>query len=264
MEAVEISRHNKASSHVNRLIPTKAKTKDIKSSNFPSKIVKKTYAEHYIINNGGVIYAIIYGFSWISIAVEACAQVESDDSNIPVFTDAQFKSASPNSAFDKVLRFGSASYKFTRPYAQHEAIISTICIFARVLVENPQVFKWSVLFKAFPGLIAVMLAYAYYNGINQIYDVDIDSSEPIKEYWQTSSDGAPSRDTGSEDNSAKKEYHRENPAGVRLSGPSPTFSDLSKSTETTLTSDPASAATPATRAATPIATRATLPMQAMT
>lgn len=48
------------------------------------------------------------------------------------------------------------------------------CVFARVLVDNSHLFKWSLLLKAFPGLIAVMLAYAYSNGLNQIFDVDID------------------------------------------------------------------------------------------
>ncbi|EXB29336.1 Homogentisate phytyltransferase 2 [Morus notabilis] len=94
-----------------------------------------------------------------SIMKQACSQVESSGSD-PVFA--------------KVLRFGSTCYKFARPYAMRQAIISTICLFARVFVENKQLFKWSLLFKAFPGLIAIILAHAYYNGINQIFDVDID------------------------------------------------------------------------------------------
>ncbi|GMN35410.1 hypothetical protein TIFTF001_045014, partial [Ficus carica] len=74
----------------------------------------------------------------------------------------------------KVSRFGSACYKFLRPYAVHLAVITAMSIYARVFVENPQLFKWSLLFKAFPGLIALLHSQAYYIGINQIYDIDID------------------------------------------------------------------------------------------
>ncbi|GMN38982.1 hypothetical protein TIFTF001_008222 [Ficus carica] len=79
-----------------------------------------------------------------------------------------------NPIITDVAHFGSTCYKFVRPYAMKQAVISTLCLFARVLVENPQLFKWSVLFKAFPGVLAIIVAHAYFNGINQIYDVDID------------------------------------------------------------------------------------------
>ncbi|GMN31269.1 hypothetical protein TIFTF001_044561 [Ficus carica] len=74
----------------------------------------------------------------------------------------------------KVSRFGSAFYKFLRPYGLIQASISAVCLFARVLVENPRLFKWSLLLKAFTGLIAIVLSRAYFIGINQIYDADID------------------------------------------------------------------------------------------
>lgn len=47
-------------------------------------------------------------------------------------------------------------------------------LFTRVLVENPQVFKWSLLFKAFPGLIVIILRSGHYCGVHQIFDADID------------------------------------------------------------------------------------------
>ncbi|XP_024018144.1 homogentisate solanesyltransferase, chloroplastic-like isoform X2 [Morus notabilis] len=52
--------------------------------------------------------------------------------------------------------------------------ISSICMFARVMVENKHLFKWSLLFEALPGLIAIILANSYIAGINQIFDADID------------------------------------------------------------------------------------------
>ncbi|GMN34650.1 hypothetical protein TIFTF001_042101 [Ficus carica] len=92
---------------------------------------------------------------------EACGRDEHDDS-------------ASSTGLTKVLRFGSACYKFVRPYAMLHTLISTICLFARVLVENPQLFTWSLLLKAFLGLIAVLLLNAYYCGHNGIYDADID------------------------------------------------------------------------------------------
>ncbi|GMN39642.1 hypothetical protein TIFTF001_008869 [Ficus carica] len=106
-------------------------------------------------------------------AKSACAYVESDDSDM-ILAKAQVKSADLDSMLDEIFRFVSACYKFVRPYGLRQAMISTTCVFARVLVDNSHLFKWSLLLKAFPGLIAVMLAYAYSNGLNQIFDVDID------------------------------------------------------------------------------------------
>ncbi|GMN38981.1 hypothetical protein TIFTF001_008217 [Ficus carica] len=89
----------------------------------------------------------------------ASAKEEAPDSNLVVA---------------EVAHFGSAFYKFLRPYGLIQATVSTVCLFARVLVENPHMFRWSLLFKAFSGLIAIMLSRAYSIGINQIYDADID------------------------------------------------------------------------------------------
>ncbi|XP_024021575.1 homogentisate solanesyltransferase, chloroplastic [Morus notabilis] len=159
--ATIISLRCKASSHQNRLMPMfKSTPKDIKSANF----LLKCSANQLILPVG--LYeesrfskSFLLGQNKRNSFCRACSQVESSGSD-PVFA--------------KVLRFGSTCYKFARPYAMRQAIISTICLFARVFVENKQLFKWSLLFKAFPGLIAIILAHAYYNGINQIFDVDID------------------------------------------------------------------------------------------
>ncbi|XP_024027490.1 uncharacterized protein LOC112093398, partial [Morus notabilis] len=103
----------------------------------------------------------------------AQAKLEFGGSN-PVLDKHEPESAVPNSVFVKASRFGSICYKFIRPYAMIQVIIASICLFARVLVENPQLFKWSLLFKAIPGLIAIIHAHVYNFGINQIFDADID------------------------------------------------------------------------------------------
>lgn len=45
---------------------------------------------------------------------------------------------------------------------------------ARALIENSNLIKWSLLLKAFSGLIALICGNGYIVGINQIYDVGID------------------------------------------------------------------------------------------
>ncbi|XP_024025065.1 homogentisate solanesyltransferase, chloroplastic-like [Morus notabilis] len=87
---------------------------------------------------------------------------------------AEDESPGPDSVLAKVSHFVITSYNFLRPVSILQVIIANICLFASVLVENPQLFKLSVLLKAFPGLLAMIFANAYYAGINQIYDVDID------------------------------------------------------------------------------------------
>nr|BBC82717.1 hypothetical protein [Ficus carica] len=148
----------KSSSHNNRMICIKPITKNINncSSNFPSKLCSTNRLIQPL--------AGLYGESKQDRPrniIRACGRDEHDDS-------------ASSTGLTKVLRFGSACYKFVRPYAMLHTLISTICLFARVLVENPQLFTWSLLLKAFLGLIAVLLLNAYYCGHNGIYDADID------------------------------------------------------------------------------------------
>lgn len=45
---------------------------------------------------------------------------------------------------------------------------------SRALIENSNLIKWSLLFKAFSGLFALICGNGYIVGINQIYDISID------------------------------------------------------------------------------------------
>ncbi|XP_024026998.1 homogentisate solanesyltransferase, chloroplastic [Morus notabilis] len=170
-----ISRRCEASWHDNRLIiiPIKPTTKNIKSSNSPSKCSANKLTLPLGLYGESRFSKTLLSNQHERNSIRACAKVESDDFD-PVLAKTQVKSAGLVSVLDEVLRFGFSWFKFARPYALRQSMISTTCLFARVLVENPKLFKWSVLFKAFPGLIAVMLAFAYANGINMIFDVEID------------------------------------------------------------------------------------------
>jgi len=44
----------------------------------------------------------------------------------------------------------------------------------RALIENPNLIRWSLVFKAFSGLLALICGNGYIVGINQIYDIGID------------------------------------------------------------------------------------------
>nr|UYI00178.1 umbelliferone-6-dimethyl-allyl-transferase [Ficus carica] len=90
---------------------------------------------------------------------EACAQAKPADSK-PVYTKADTELASSDdSLFARASRFGAACYT---------------CLYARVLNENQLILQWPLWLKAFPGLIAIFFVNAYANGINQVFDIDID------------------------------------------------------------------------------------------
>ncbi|XP_024022812.1 homogentisate solanesyltransferase, chloroplastic [Morus notabilis] len=160
----------KASSHNSRLITIKPVTENIKPFGSLSK-----YCGDKVIRPVGIhgesrfSRFLIYGQHKRN-SIQTCAQNESDGSD-PILLKAQDEA---NSILARVSRFGSACFKFVRPFVMLQVLITASSLFARVLVENPQLFKWSLLFKAIPGLIAVLLCQAYSSCINQIYDVDID------------------------------------------------------------------------------------------
>ncbi|XP_024024440.1 homogentisate solanesyltransferase, chloroplastic-like [Morus notabilis] len=170
-----ISSRFKASSYVNRLnIPIKPTTKlDTKSSNFPSKLCSTNKLNQPIGLYGESRFSkpLLFGQHNRNYS-RACTQLEFEGSD-PVLHKDQPESVAPN-LVAKVSHFGSVFYKFARPYTTIQVSISSICIFARVMVENKHLFQWSMLLKAFPGLISIILANVYITGINQIFDADID------------------------------------------------------------------------------------------
>ncbi|GMN65418.1 hypothetical protein TIFTF001_034485 [Ficus carica] len=171
LPATILSHRYQASSSFTRSIPVKA----TKSSNLPSKC-----STNFNLN----LPVGLYGVNKLSKSLSfgqnkrdsnrACAQAEPADSE-PVYTKADAELASSDdSVFTRASRFGAACYAFTRPFAIRQALISAICLYARVLNDNQLVFERSMWLKAFPGLIAIFFAHAYYSGINQIFDIDID------------------------------------------------------------------------------------------
>ncbi|XP_024016936.1 homogentisate solanesyltransferase, chloroplastic-like [Morus notabilis] len=143
-------------SHSSLRLPIRSGTKNIKSSNFPSKCS----------TNRLILPVRIRGKSWFSKCL-LFGQYKRNSIRARL-------EACPKLEVARVLNFGSTCYKFARPYAMLQVIVSSISFIARILVENKQLFKWSLLLKAIPCLTAMILGHAYSNGLNQIFDADID------------------------------------------------------------------------------------------
>ncbi|KAL2326884.1 hypothetical protein Fmac_020311 [Flemingia macrophylla] len=61
-----------------------------------------------------------------------------------------------------------------RPHTIRGTALGSFALVARALIENSNMIKWSLLFKAFSGLFALICGNGYIVGINQIYDISID------------------------------------------------------------------------------------------
>ncbi|KAI3791540.1 hypothetical protein L2E82_05343 [Cichorium intybus] len=92
-------------------------------------------------------------------AITACSQVGAAESDPPL---------------NKVADFKDAFWRFLRPHTIRGTSLGSLSLVTRALLENPNLIKWSLLFKAFSGLIALICGNGYIVGINQIYDIGID------------------------------------------------------------------------------------------
>lgn len=75
---------------------------------------------------------------------------------------------------NKVANFKDAFWRFLRPHTIRGTTLGSFALVARALIENSNLIKWSLLFKAFSGLFALICGNGYIVGINQIYDIGID------------------------------------------------------------------------------------------
>ncbi|KAK7278789.1 hypothetical protein RJT34_23825 [Clitoria ternatea] len=75
---------------------------------------------------------------------------------------------------DKLLDLKDACWRFLRPHTIRGTTLGSVALVARALIENSDMIKWSLLFKAFSGLFALICGNGYIVGINQIYDINID------------------------------------------------------------------------------------------
>ncbi|KAL7168817.1 hypothetical protein ACSBR2_033951 [Camellia fascicularis] len=79
-----------------------------------------------------------------------------------------------NLVLNKVFEFKDAFWRFLRPHTIRGTTLGSISLVARALIENTNLIRWSLLFKGFSGLLALLCGNGYIVGINQIYDIGID------------------------------------------------------------------------------------------
>ncbi|KAF9596142.1 hypothetical protein IFM89_007195, partial [Coptis chinensis] len=74
----------------------------------------------------------------------------------------------------KFLVFKDAFWRFLRPHTIWGTALGSVALVSRALIENTDLIKWPLLFKALCGVFALICGNGYIVGINQIYDVGID------------------------------------------------------------------------------------------
>ncbi|XP_028070326.1 homogentisate solanesyltransferase, chloroplastic isoform X2 [Camellia sinensis] len=87
---------------------------------------------------------------------------------------SQIGAAGSDPVLNKVSEFKDAFWRFLRPHTIRGTTLGSISLVARALIENTNLIRWSLLFKAFSGLLALICGNGYIVGINQIYDIGID------------------------------------------------------------------------------------------
>ncbi|KAF5941256.1 hypothetical protein HYC85_022423, partial [Camellia sinensis] len=88
---------------------------------------------------------------------------------------SQIGAAGSHPVLNKVSEFKDAFWRFLRPHTIRGTTLGSISLVARALIENTNLIRWSLLFKAFSGLLALLCGNGYIVGINQIYDIGIDN-----------------------------------------------------------------------------------------
>ncbi|XP_060210184.1 homogentisate solanesyltransferase, chloroplastic isoform X1 [Lycium barbarum] len=87
---------------------------------------------------------------------------------------SQVGTAGSDPVLDNFSQFKDAFWRFLRPHTIRGTALGSLSLVARALIENPNLIRWSLVLKAFYGLIALICGNGYIVGINQIYDIGID------------------------------------------------------------------------------------------
>ncbi|KAK6941979.1 hypothetical protein RJ641_027356 [Dillenia turbinata] len=76
--------------------------------------------------------------------------------------------------WNKISEFKHALWQFSRPHTLRGTALASVALASRALIENSNLIKWSLFFKAFSGLCVLICGNSYIVGINQVYDIGID------------------------------------------------------------------------------------------
>ncbi|KAL6145389.1 hypothetical protein ACLB2K_056077 [Fragaria x ananassa] len=91
-----------------------------------------------------------------------------------IWACSQAEAAGSDPVLTKVSDFKDACWRFLRPHTIRGTALGSIALVTKALIENSHLIKWTLLFKAFSGLFALLCGNGYIVGINQIYDIKID------------------------------------------------------------------------------------------
>lgn len=91
-----------------------------------------------------------------------------------IWASSEIGAAGSDPLLNKVSAFKDACWRFLRPHTIRGTALGSVALVARALIENSNLIKWSLLLKAFSGLLALICGNGYIVGINQIYDIGID------------------------------------------------------------------------------------------
>ncbi|XP_030491742.1 2-acylphloroglucinol 4-prenyltransferase isoform X1 [Cannabis sativa] len=73
-----------------------------------------------------------------------------------------------------VMKSGNTIWRFARPYAAKGVLFNYAALFAKELVGNLNLCSWSLILKIPSFVLVILCVTICVNGINQIYDLDID------------------------------------------------------------------------------------------
>ncbi len=85
-----------------------------------------------------------------------------------------------------------ALWKFVRPHTIRGTVLGSAAIVSKVLIAHPDLVRLSLVPRALAGVAALLCANAFIVGINQVYDVDIDT---INKPWLPIAAGEMSENT---------------------------------------------------------------------
>lgn len=91
-----------------------------------------------------------------------------------IWVCSQVGASEPEPVLNKFLQFKDAFWRFLRPHTIRGTALGSVALVARALIENSDLIKWSLLPKAFSGVLALICGNGFIVGINQIYDIGID------------------------------------------------------------------------------------------
>ncbi|CAL8170098.1 unnamed protein product [Prunus armeniaca] len=139
------------------------------SSSFPSTFVKPTSKPPFASLSKCTQNLYSIGLYRSSKSLPNCQKRRNS-----IWACSKVEAAGSDPVLTRISDFKDACWRFLRPHTIRGTVLGSTALVTRALIENSNLIKWSLLFKAFSGLFALLCGNGYIVGINQIYDIKID------------------------------------------------------------------------------------------